>query len=193
MKGRKTDELSGPMHFILTGPASIATCEYRYLVMRRIKTVLSLESYAHIGRSDIFHDEPCLLCVVIFCFTKYPVESCNIFLQTLDKILSAAPPDDPKAHALAQQNNPSRLQQLIDRNFAKPFLLPDIARTITDLAQIVKDTLSNANEFREANEEIGTNGASFNLAQKINEENEALASERVTLKQRSKLHHIFFS
>jgi len=105
--------------------------------------------------------------------------------KTLDKILSAAPPDDPKAHALAQQNNPSRLQQLIDRNFAKPFLLPDIARTITDLAQIVKDTLSNAHEFREANEEIGTNGASFNLAQKITEENEALASERVTLKQRS--------
>ncbi|XP_005112882.1 LON peptidase N-terminal domain and RING finger protein 3 [Aplysia californica] len=67
--------------------------------------------------------------------------------KTLDKILSVLPPDDPKAHAMAQQSNPSLLQQLINKNFSKPLLLPDIANTLSDLAQIVKDTICVANNF----------------------------------------------
>jgi len=67
--------------------------------------------------------------------------------KALDKILSVLPPDDPKAHTLARQSNPTLLQQLIDQNFCKPLLLPDINRTLTDLAQIVKDTIYTASQF----------------------------------------------
>jgi len=67
--------------------------------------------------------------------------------KSLDKILSVLPPDDPKSHARAQQANPSLLQQLIDQNFSRPLLLPDISRTLTDLALIVKETICTASQF----------------------------------------------
>lgn len=70
--------------------------------------------------------------------------------KTLDKILSALPPDDPKAHALQQRDNPTMLRQLLESNFSqKSMLLPerDIQSTFTDLAKIVRDTITTANSF----------------------------------------------
>ena len=60
------------------------------------------------------------------------------------------PPDDPKAHALEQSANPTMLRQLVESNFSrKGMLLPerDIQSTFTDLAKIVKDTITMANNF----------------------------------------------
>ncbi|GFR68572.1 LON peptidase N-terminal domain and RING finger protein 3-like [Elysia marginata] len=70
--------------------------------------------------------------------------------KALDKILSVLPPDDPKAHALHQRDNPTMLQQLLESNFSqKSLLLPeaDIHSTFTDLAKIVRDTITTANSF----------------------------------------------
>jgi len=65
--------------------------------------------------------------------------------KSLDKILGALPPDDPKAHYLSAQSHPSLLQELIDGNFSSP-LLPDLqhrdlSSTLEQLAQLVKDTI----------------------------------------------------
>ena len=54
----------------------------------------------------------------------YPVQF-FLYKQSLDKILGALPPDDPKAHYLSAQSHPSLLQELIDGNFSSP-LLPDL-------------------------------------------------------------------
>ncbi|RUS79220.1 hypothetical protein EGW08_013005 [Elysia chlorotica] len=70
--------------------------------------------------------------------------------KALDKILSVLPPDDPKAHALEQRSNPTMLRQLVESNFSKKgLLLPerDIQSTFNDLAKIVKDTITTANNF----------------------------------------------
>ena len=72
---------------------------------------------------------------------------CN---QALDKILSVLPPDDPKTHALEQRANPTMLRQLVESNFSqRGMLLPerDMQSTFNDLAKIVKDTITMANNF----------------------------------------------
>ncbi|CAG5117190.1 unnamed protein product [Candidula unifasciata] len=67
--------------------------------------------------------------------------------KALDRILSAPPPDDPKAHTIQQQMNLSSLQQLIESNFSQPALLPNITHTLSNLACSVKDTMALAQSF----------------------------------------------
>jgi hypothetical protein len=83
-------------------------------------------------------------------------------LQALHKVLSQLPPDDPKSHQRQQECSPTVFQQLLHTNFNIAALLPKLtASTLSQLKQIMEETVETAASFTPAMEQTQGGAAGF--------------------------------